>query len=248
MSAITKALPTSGGVPVPSSYNAGAAHWEPNPGDAENGPFVQSNDGAHVTLGAKADAASGTGTGSAIAHLRQIRDSLDGSHHIGEMGGRLVTVAVEVTRPSDSGATPYTAKDVIDTSTTAPAGFVFSNIARQAGGSGYITKALLLTDQKTNTARYRLHLFNAAPTYIVDNGPFTLLYATAGSYVGAIDFDAATTEDGSNSTAALAQKVGSLLPFVCGVTAHLYGMLETLDAFTPAGGQRLTVKLTADQN
>lgn len=160
--------------------------------------------------------------------------------------GALTTVSVEVTRPAN--AAPYAAKDVIDVSTSAPAGFVFQNLARYAGGSGYIVKAQVLTDQKTNTARYRLHLFNAAPTYINDNDPYLALYANAASRVGTIDFDAAATEDATNSTAAISQNTSVRLPFVCNADAHLYGILETLDIFTPASGQKVTVKLTADQN
>lgn len=159
----------------------------------------------------------------------------------------LVTVSVEVTRPADT--TAYAAKDAVDASTSAPAGFVFAGMAGFAGGTGYLVKTVLATDQKTNVARFRLHLFNAAPTYINDNSPYLLLYANLASRVGTIDFDAAATEDATNSTAAISQKVGNLLPFVCAAAdANLYGILETLDAFTPASGQKFTVKLTADQN
>lgn len=128
----------------------------------------------------------------------------------------------------------------------------FSSLARIIGGSGYITKALLATDQKTNTARFRLHLFNAPPTIIADNSPYLSLYANVASRVGVIDFPALVTEDATNST----QATGVLIPgsgnlplaFITAADKNLYGLLETLDAFTPASGQKITVKLFADQN
>lgn len=161
-------------------------------------------------------------------------------------GGNMVTVGVEVARTGGGDVTPYTAKDVFDVA--AGAGFVFAGMARVNGGSGVIVKAQLATDQKTNTARWRLHLFNAAPTYIADNAPYLTLYAGIGSRVGTIDFDACATEDPTNSTMAISQKTGNILPFVCAADATLYGILELLDGFTPASAQKITVKLTAMRN
>lgn len=161
----------------------------------------------------------------------------------------LVSVSQEKTRPGDT--TAYAALDVVADSTSSPTVFTFTGAARVVGGAGYITKAQLATDQKTNVARFRLHLFNAAPTAINDNSPFLTLYANKASYVGYIDFPAATTEDATNSTQAIAQAVsGSAtlpLPFVAGADANLYGILETLDVFTPANGQKVNVKLVTDQ-
>jgi hypothetical protein len=164
------------------------------------------------------------------------------------VGGNLVRVAAsELTRPSN--VTPYTALDAVSNSTTAPSLPTFTNAARVTAGSGYIVKARLMTDQKTCTARFRLHLFHTAPTAINDNSPYTLLYANVLNRLGWIDFDALGTEDPTNSTAAATQNIDVRLAFVCASASRdLYGMLETRDAFPPASGQEFTVELTIDQN
>lgn len=161
-------------------------------------------------------------------------------------GGSTVA-SVEITRPGDTNA--YTAKDVYDASTSAPTGFMFQNVVTKPGGSGVIVKALLATDQKTNTARWRLHLFNTAPTLIVDNGPYLATYASLGVYQGKIDFDAALTEDATNSTMAYSLVAGYLLPVACAPSATgLVGILEILDGFTPASSQKVTIKLQTAVN
>jgi hypothetical protein len=174
-----------------------------------------------------------------------------GEFHIGEVGGNGSYVGVEFTRPADT--TAYAALDAVSDSTSAPTVLTFANLARVNGGSGYITKARLFTDQKTNVARFRLHLFHTAPTAINDNSPYTLLYANRANRIGHIDFPACATEDPTNSTAASARVVpdGVSLPlaFKCADGAKtIYGLLETLDAFTPASGQKFWIELTADNN
>lgn len=153
------------------------------------------------------------------------------------------------TRPSDT--TAYTAKDVV--STGAGALLTFANVVAVAGGSGVIIKARLMTDQSTNTASYRLHLFHTAPTAIADNSPYTLLYSHAGNRVGMIDFPACATE-GTGSTAAASMRPssdGNSLPpnlaFKCAAASTtLYGILETLTAFTPASAQNFFVELETE--
>jgi hypothetical protein len=166
------------------------------------------------------------------------------------LAGSPASLSSEYTRPNDSN--PYIALDVFADSTSAPTVITFTGAARKTAGSGYITKAQLQTDQKTNTARFRLHLFNAAPTAINDNSPMLTLYANKASYVGTIDFPACATEDSTNSTQATSQAVpgsGNLpLAYLTNADANLYGILETLDAFTPAAQQKVNIKLFFDQN
>ena len=172
---------------------------------------------------------------------------VNGSSPLAVSGGDFATVAVEVTKTGGGDTTAYTAKDVFNAATGA--GLTFANLARVAGGTGVIVRARLATDQKTNVARWRLHLFKTAPTFINDNSPFLYLYANEANYVGYIDFDALATEDATNSTAAFSQRVGNLLPFACAAgSATLYGELEVLDGFTPASAQKVTVTLTASRN
>jgi len=158
--------------------------------------------------------------------------------------GRLASATI--TRPADT--TAYAAKDVV--STGAGALLTFANVVATAGGSGTIVKARLMTDQSTNTAQYRLHLFHTAPTAIADNAPYTMLYSNAGNRVGMIDFPACATE-GTGSTAAAAMRPssdGNSLPpnlaFKCATgSTSLHGILETLSVFTPASAQNYFIEL-----
>lgn len=160
--------------------------------------------------------------------------------------GQIVVVSAAFTRPADT--TAYAAQDAVADSTSAPTVRTFTAAARVNGGSGYIMKARLMTDQSTNTARLRLHLYNAAPTAINDNAPQTLLWANRAARVGVITFNALATE-ATGSTGAETLDIVDRLPFVCaGGDSNLYGLLETLDTFTPASGQNFYLELTIDQN
>lgn len=168
-------------------------------------------------------------------------------NHIGETGGRTVRNAATFARPADT--TAYAALDTVSTSTSAPVVITFSNMARINAGSGYITKARIMTDQKTNTARYRLHLYHTAPALTNDNVAFPLLWANRANRVGKIDFSPMTTEDPTNSTCAESMNDSVRLSFTCeAANTALYGILETLDAFTPANAQNFYISLTAEQN
>jgi hypothetical protein len=167
--------------------------------------------------------------------------------HLGQVGGTLVNVAAgELTRPADT--TAYAAKDVISDSTSAPTVLTFTGVARASGGSGYITKARIMTDLKTWTGRMRLHLFDTSPTAINDNSPFLLLYANKATRIGVIDFTTAATEDATNSTGAEVINDLVRLPYVTTGGANIFGILEVLEAATPASGQKFYVQLTCDQN
>jgi hypothetical protein len=169
-----------------------------------------------------------------------------GENHLGEVGGRSVLVSAAFARPADTSA--YAALDAVSNSTSAPAVLTFTNLARIAQGSGYITKARLVTDQVGNTARFRLHLYHTAPTAINDNAALTLLWNARDKRIGHIDFDPLATE-GSGSDAASALNAILRLPFNCAASdRNLYGLLQTKDIFTPASGQNFFIELAADLN
>ena len=167
--------------------------------------------------------------------------------HFGEIGGNGLTVSALFTRPANT--TAYAAKDAVNDSTSAPTILTFTDILRKKGGSGYITKARLTTDQSTCVARFRLWLFyTAAPTIAVDNAAFTLMWADRSIRLGYIDFAACSTEgSGSDCAQALNSDV-RLLVSQPNQDANLYGLLETLDAFTPGSGQNFRLSLGMDRN
>jgi hypothetical protein len=156
-----------------------------------------------------------------------------------------------LTRPADTAA--YAALDAVSNSTSAPVPLTFTDIAPVVGGnggSGYIVKARMMTDQATFTGRIRLHLYTASPTAINDNAAHTMLWANRANRIGSIDFPAAATEgSGSNAAFAIATPgTGNIaLAFKCATgDQSLYGLVETRDIFTPASGQNFYFELTAD--
>ncbi len=148
-------------------------------------------------------------------------------------------------RPADT--TAYAVNDAVANSTSAPTILTFANAARIAGGSGYIVKAELCTDQAACIAAFRLHLFTTSVTPVNDNAAYTSLWTNRLSRVGFIDFPA-VAQEGSGSTSAFALWVGQLLYVTDSATASLYGLLETKTAFTPASAQNFSIRLGVDRN
>lgn len=154
-------------------------------------------------------------------------------------------ITTSFARPADT--TAYAINDAVANSTSAPTILTFANAGRVIGGSGYIVKAELCTDQAACVAAFRLHLFTASVTPYNDNAAYTALYANRASRVGYIDFPA-VSQEGSGSTSAFALWIGQLL-YVCDASAtSLYGLLETKTAFTPASAQNFNIKLGVDRN
>jgi len=176
-----------------------------------------------------------------------------GENHVGEIGGKGISVSASFTRPADT--TAYAAGDVVSNSTSATTLRSFA-IARVNAGTGYITGARIALDQKSITTppRFRVHLFNASnPTVSADNAPNKELFADESKVIGIIDLPAvATPADATNSTISRAFDYTIRLPFKCASGANLvYAYLETLDAYTPASGSvgtsgNYTLTLLAD--
>lgn len=164
--------------------------------------------------------------------------------HLGEVGGNGSLISVSFTRPADT--TAYSIRDSV--STSSPSVLTFTNIARINQGTGYIVKAKLVTDQVTNTAKFRLHLFHTSPAAISDNSQFTILWANKDKSIGYIDFDALSTE-GTGSDCAYSVNSSLRLHYACDSGSRtLYGMLEAIDPFTPASGQNFYIELGTENN
>lgn len=157
--------------------------------------------------------------------------------------GNMASVVASVTRPAN--ATPYSVNDVIGTAVTGVLDLASS--FRAVGGSGYIVKVKLHTDQAANIAQFRVHLFNVAPTAIADNAPFALLYADEAKYVGFIDIPA-VAQEGAGSTAAVGVWAGQLAANADAAGTSIFAVIETKTAFTPNSGQQFALRITVDQN
>ena len=171
-----------------------------------------------------------------------------GSNSPNLIGGSLKRVGVEFTRPDNT--TGYTAKDVVCNSDVAPALIKFADIASNAvEGSGYIVGIRLVTSQKANTAKFRLHLYHTEPAAIYDNVLNKLLYVDAGKRIAAIDLPAMSTEDAATSTCAESADFSIRVPYhTKSNSTTICGVLECLDAFVPDAQQKFYVELLVDNN
>jgi hypothetical protein len=223
-------------------------------------------DGDDAALGAKADAAATTdaGTFSLIGLFKRLLErvttlvkaagqaAMAGSHPVVIASDQSAVsiktgmghVSQEITRPADT--TPYAANDVVGPTTT-PAVGVLADMFSENGGTGYICKVKLTTNQAANTASYRIYFYNAAPTAIADNAVSSVLYADDAKTIGYVDI-ANTAQEGSGSDAAVGLWTGQLAAKAAAADNDLYYVIITKTAFTPASNQKFTVTVTLDRN
>jgi hypothetical protein len=142
--------------------------------------------------------------------------------------------SVEVTRPAN--ATAYTANDMVGL--TVNWEWV---VSREASGSAWLFAATVATDQTTATARLEIDFYSAAITDIADNAEATRLYANQASYLGTVTFPPLAKKTAA-STHAEAQ-VSQQLLLKADASSKVYGIVRTLDAFTPASGQKVRINL-----
>lgn len=155
----------------------------------------------------------------------------------------------EFSRPANT--TPYAVGDVVSNSATTTTLLSFS-LARENGGSGYITKARLMTNQAANAAEFRLHLFTVpsaslASPIAVDNAPYAMAWANRTFRIGAITFPLLATDTGSDCAEAVALDVQLAFDTI-DTGKEIYGVLQTRTAFTPNSGQSFFVELGAEYN
>jgi hypothetical protein len=168
---------------------------------------------------------------------------LCGSVCITALAADIVVVSKEFTRPSDT--TAYTAGDVVSNSTTATTPQPLAS-AVPSGQGGEVIAIRLVTDKKSVTPKMRVHLYNASTiTVAADNAAFKDLYIDNSKYLGSVDLPAMVTgADTTNSTQSRSQVTGIFHPIRGAAgSGTIYYVLETLDAFTPASGEKFTLTL-----
>ncbi len=152
------------------------------------------------------------------------------------------------TRPNNTDT--YTALDVVGESPAS--NLEFGGIGPEAegavNGKVVITHAALRMDRNSVPAgmtQFRLHLFNDAPTAIADNAAFNLIDADRDKYQGYIEIpqplDLGDTiyndTEGGYYPVRKEVEVNSI--------GNLYGVLQTVGAYTPAAKTSFTVSLKA---
>jgi hypothetical protein len=156
------------------------------------------------------------------------------------------------TRPS--GITAYSPGNAINNAGAGGAYQQFFNAARVLGGSGYVTRVSVATDQLTFAARTRLYLYSDDPGAFletVDNTPF---YPMAGlptiNYIGYVDIPAPTfaTPSGRANALTVTEVKNVGLAFKCiASSSTILGQLVAIDAFTPTASQYFRIDISVEQ-
>lgn len=153
--------------------------------------------------------------------------------------GKAYRAAVTITRPSNT--TAYTAGDVIgvaDSGTAANAGDAIITLSNIGPSGGYVllqSVRLMIgaSSVPAGMGAFRLHLYMASPTAILDNAAFDLVAGDVGKYAGYIDLPA--PQDLGSILVTQADYCGTAIKLDAASTT-LYAELETRGAFTPASG------------
>ena len=143
------------------------------------------------------------------------------------------------TRPDNSDA--YIALDVVGTAATST--MTFTGVHQVNGGHFIIMGASLRVDVSavpSGMGAFRLHLYSASPTAIADNAAFNLPAADRSKYLGYIEFDTPTD---IGDTLYTAKENINMKRQLASDSTTIYGMLQTVNAFTPSASTVKTVKL-----
>lgn len=177
-----------------------------------------------------------------------------GTNRIGQVSGTLKEVRVSQVIDGSLGA--YTAGDVVgadDCCTTLAVVWTF-DVARVAGGYGYITGATLVNETENQAVQYDLLLFNATPTgELRDNAANdNPLKADRSKFIGVVSFPFSVARGATVATYAQASPTTTNsnlpMPFKCaaGVTTIL-GVLVTNTAYTQTATDDIEITLEIEQ-
>lgn len=152
-----------------------------------------------------------------------------------------------ITRPSNT--TAYTAGDVIgsaDSGTPANAGSAIHTLANigPSGGSVFLTTIdlmIFLGAIPSGMTSFRLHLYNASPTAILDNAAWDLPSGDRANYIGYVDLG--TVLDLGSTLFVQSDSINKHVKLADGSTS-LFCQLVTNGGYTPTSGEqyRLTVR------
>lgn len=143
-------------------------------------------------------------------------------------------------RPNDT--TAYSANDAI--AANGASHVVFSGLLNE-GADIYITNASLLFESASVPAgmgSFRLHLYNQTPSGTVDNAAFTMASGDATKYKGYIEIVSPATV-GGNYIYRRNETVNVQVALASGESS-LYGVLQTLNGWTPAANSQIKLSIS----
>lgn len=185
--------------------------------------------------------------------VRRYKDNGDGTHAEVVSVSGASQPSVTITRPSNT--TAYTAGDVLgkaDSITPANAGSAileFIDVA-SAGANVLITNVSLaayVLALPSGMTTFRLHLYNAAPTAILDNSAWDLVAGDRAAYLGYVDIEQ-MVDVGSTLYVQTNKAENATLPKqvkLADGSTSLFGLLVTNGGFTPSSGAVKKLTLSA---
>jgi hypothetical protein len=148
-------------------------------------------------------------------------------------------VYTTITRPNNT--TAYTAGDVVGADPAS--NMIFAEVARSNGSDVIIMGCHIQMETNavpSGMGAFRLHLYSAAPTAIADNSAYNLPSGDRASYLGFINLD--TPKDLGDTLWSENNNVNKKIQLASNSTS-LYGIVETIGAFTPAASVVMEVTL-----
>jgi hypothetical protein len=141
----------------------------------------------------------------------------------------------------------YAAEDVLSESATAGTAYIFSDLARDAFGSGMIEKASIFCSVTALTPRITVYLFRELPTSNLNDNVANAAPSEADhmEWEGQLDFMALEDLGGGSATVITPNTAGGCPhPYRTGRDNRLYGIAVLRDAVTgEAAGMRLAISL-----
>lgn len=229
-----------------------------NPGIIQNEDAIHgSGDAGVMALGVRRDTPTALGadgdyippTMDSAGRLHTRVGVIDsGENHLGEVGGHQAHIQGTVGGATTiAAAGDYAANDIISNDAAAGVAWLFTGLARVSGGTGTVYRANITGSVDALVPRLRLWLFNSDPSNSTrnDNAAFSIDAADRTKIIGYIDFPAMADAGGISYT----QNITDRLGFAASGSANVYGILQTLDAFTnESAGMTVTIGLFAAQD
>lgn len=171
-----------------------------------------------------------------------------GSNHAGQVGGHTAIAEASYTRPANT--TAYADGDAVADSDSAPNDLEFT-VARINDEGGFVVAAQLIDSVNSSPSDFDLILFDTAPTPTNDNEAFALSDADAENILpgGVISFRSSVEGADLGANNYTYSATGLNIPFVpASGTQLIYGLLVVRGAYTPASGEKFTVRLGVSQD
>lgn len=196
---------------------------------------------------------TGTPTPTGGTNPLPVTGTVAGGGTIGAPAAGVMTVqgvayhpSIAFTRPEN--VTGYTAGDVIgiaDAGTPANAGSAIHTLpnAGPSAGAILIVGAELRIDLAAVTSGitgFRIHLYDAAPTAILDNAAHDLVAGDRAKYLGFIDVGAPV--DLGSTLLAQVDGLNKLVKLAAASTS-LFAQIQTLGAYTPTSAESFLLRL-----